>query len=205
MAAIVLPPPTRETEIEITELSWAKDMRPTGAGPTQRQDRVGTRHSIEFDIPVKRYAWCGAGLASDLALARTGEGAIIEIPEPGIPEVNYGSPVVNGYPQIGSSISVRGLTPGITIKKGKWLSLISSVDGVNVRYYAHFTTHGDVVVPDNGIAVLQIYPMIRRSSPDGWEVRLSKPVIQGLTKDPVRRKLVRRVGVGLAFAIEEQE
>lgn len=200
MAAIVLPPPTRETEIEITELSWAKDMRPTGAGPTQRQDRVGTRHSIEFDIPVKRYAWCGAGLASDLALARTGEGAIIEIPEPGTPEVNYGNPVVNGAPQIGSSISLRGLTPGAVIKKGKWLSLFA-----NNRWYAHFTTHADVVVPAGGVAVLKIYPMIRRSPADGSPVKLAKPVIQGLTKDPVRRKLVRRVGIGLAFAIEEQE
>lgn len=199
MPPVMLPDPTRETEIEVMEMSWARDMQPTLGGETQRQDRLGTRHSIRYDIPVKRYAWCGAGLASDLALGRTGEGAAIAIPEPGIPAVSYGAPKVNGSPQVGSQLSIKGLNPGITIKKGKWLSLIS-----NGRHYAYFTTHGDVLVPQSGIVTLNIYPMIRRSAADNSEVRLAKPLIQGLIKDPVQRKIVRRVGIGLSFVIEEQ-
>lgn len=202
MAPVMLPKVTRETEIEVRELSWAKDMKPTAGGKTQRQDRLGTRHAIRYDIPVLRYGWCGAGFAADLALGRTGEGVAISIPEPGLAPINYGAnPTVNGAPQIGSAISVKGLTPGMTIMKGKWLSLYA--DG---RYYAYFTT-AQVIVPGSGIAVLPIYPMIRRSPSDNAPVLLADPKIQGLISEPLSRKL-RRAGIGtiaLSFEVEEQE
>lgn len=198
MAPVMLPRATRETQINIREMSWSKDMTPTTGGENQRQDRVGTRHAISFDIPVLRYAWCGAGMAADLAVGRTGEGATMIIPEPGIPAVNYGASKVNGSGQLGRSISVKNLEPGVIIKKGKWLNLI-----VNGRYYAYFTT-AQVTVPGGGVATLPIYPMIRRSALNDSEVRLVDPLIQGLIKEPVQRKIVRAVGIGLAFEIEEQ-
>ena len=200
MAAVVLPKPTRETEIYVREISRARDMAPATSGPSQRQDRMGTRHAIRFDIPVLRYAWCGAGLAADLAIGRTGDGAIIEIPEPKIPQVNYGTPRVNGVGQLGDTIKIDGVTPGAVIKKGKWLTLVS-----NGRYYAYFTTRQDVVADENGNATLSICPMIRRSPADNALVILDKPVIQGLIKEPLQRKILRVGGIGLEFEVEEQE
>lgn len=200
MAPVILPKPTRETEISIREMSWSRDLTPSGAGPSQRHDKLGTRHSIMFDIPVMRYAWCGAGVASDLALGRTGDGAAIEIPEPGVAEVDYGAPVVSGSGQLGSRISLVGLNEGVVIKKGKWLTL-----QVSGRLYAYFTTRGDVLVGSDGRASLDIYPMIRRSALDGSSVLLAKPMIQGLIKEPLQRKIVRRIGIGLSFEVEEQD
>lgn len=200
MAPVILPKPTRETEITVREISKAKDMSPATSGPTQRQDRMGTRHAIRFDIPVLRYAWCGAGLAADLAVGRTGDGAIIEIPEPKIPEVNYGAPRVNGAAQLGKKLKLDGLLPGVVVKKGKWLTI-----QVNGRSYAHFTTIGDVIANASGEVELDIFPMIRRAPADNSIVLLAKPVIQGLIKQPVERKILRIGGIGLDFEIEEQE
>lgn len=198
---VVLPKPTRETEMEVRELSWAKDMRPAAGGKTQRQDRLGTRHAFRYDIPVLRYAWCGAGLAADLAVGRTGTGAVMAIPEPGIPDIDYGANIlVDGSPQLGSSIALKQMTPGVLIKKGKWLSL--TADG---RFYAHFTT-ADVVVGVDGKAVLPIYPMIRRSPATDVIVFMRPAYVQGLISEPISRKVRRSPGViALSFEIEEQE
>ena len=199
MAPVILPKPTRETDIEIRELSWSKDMIPSTSGPSQRQARIGTKHAITFSIPVLRYAWCGAGLAADLAVGRTGDGAVMAIPEPNIPVYDYGTPRVNGALQLGDVINLDGLTPGTTIKKGKWLTLTA-----NGRYYAYFS-RADVLVPIGGAIALPIYPMIRRSAADNSLVLLAAPVIQGLIKEPLRRKILRIGGIGLDFEIEEQE
>jgi hypothetical protein len=200
MAPRFLPKPPRETEISIREISNARDMRPTTGGRMQRQDRLGTKHAITFDIPVLRYAWCGAGLAADLARGRTGDGCAILIPEPGIPNINYGlAPKVDGAGQLGSSIAVKDLTPGVTIPKGKWFNLVA--DG---RYYAYFAD-AQVTADGNGKAVLPIYPMIRRSVVDGDPFILKEPYIQGLITEPLQRKILRRIGIGLTFEIEEIE
>lgn len=200
MAPRQLPNPTRETEISVREISGARDMQPTTGGQSQRQDRVGTKHAIMFDIPVLRYAWCGAGLAADLAVGRTGDGVSIVIPEPGIPYVNYGAaPKVDGAGQLGSFINVKDLTIGATIKKGKWFNLV-----VNGRIYAYFTTE-QVVVDGAGKATLPLYPMIRRSAAANSSFILAEPRIQGLIKEPLQRKIVRRVGIALSFEVEEQE
>ena len=199
---VVLPKPTRETEIEIRELSWDKDMKPAAGGKSQRQSRLGTRHAIRFDIPVLRYGWCGAGLAADLAVGRTGTGAVIAIPEPGIPDYDYGNEVlVDGGGQLGKNIALKGLTPDLIVPKGKWLSL--TADG---RFYAHFTT-AVTQVDGLGNAVLPIYPMIRRSPFTEVEVYIRTAYIQGLISEPVSRKLRRAGGgvVALSFEIEEQE
>lgn len=200
MAAIVLPKPTRETEISIREISRARDMAPATSGPTQRQDRMGTRHSIRFEIPVLRYAWCGAGMAADLAVGRTGDGVIMQIPEPKIPAFDYGTPRVKGAGQLGDKLIIDGIPVGTVIKKGKWLSVLA-----NNRYYSYFTTKQDVVVDGTGTASLDIYPMIRRSPADNAVVILDKPVIQGLIKEPLQRKILRVGGIGLEFEVEEQE
>lgn len=199
MAPVILPKLPSSAEYEMMELSWARDMRPSGAGPSQRQDRIGTRHQLMVSVPVLKYGWCGAGVAADLAVARTGEGAVIQIPEPKIPVLNYGAPVADGSGQLGDTIRLRGLQPGVLIRKGKWISMFA-----NGRWYAYFLREA-VTVPGSGIATLPIYPMIRRSLLDGAQVEIAKPMIQGLTKDPLQRKLYRAGGIGFDFIIEEQE
>lgn len=200
MPAIVLPKPTRETEIVVRELSFARDIRPAAGGPSQRQDRLGTRHAIAYSIPVLRYAWCGAGLASDIAVGRTGDGVIIRIPEPKIPAIPYGTPRIDGAGQLGRTLKLKGLPVGTVIKKGKWLSF--EVAG---RIYAYFTALSDKTVDSAGKVTLDIYPMLRRMPTDNTLVELANPVIQGLIKEPPQRKIIRAIGVGLEFEVEEQE
>lgn len=201
MPPIMLPRPTRETEVTVREISWSKDITPTGPGVGQRVEKMGTRHAMRFSIPVLRYAWCGAGLAADLALGRSGDGAAMIIPEPGIDQSIYGNPTVLGSNQIGSSINATGFTPNVTIRKGKWFNLI-----VNGRYYAYFTT-SEVTAAPNGSAELDLYPMIRRSALTGSQIRIADPLIQGLIAEPNQRKIGRLAAkaIGLDFEIVEQE
>lgn len=204
MAPIILPKLPKTAEFEIAEISFARDMRPSTGGPSQRQDRLGTRHAIQVSVPMMKYGWCGAGVAADLAVARTGDGALIQIPEPKVPKIAYGTfyqnnPAVDGAGQLGKNIKLKMLIPGVVIKKGKWLSLYAGG-----RWFAYFTT-AEVTVDGSGVATLPIYPMIRRSPLDNARVELVDPVIQGLTKDPVQRKLNRLGGLGFDFIIEETE
>lgn len=185
----------REAEISIDELSWAKDMIPASGGEAQRQDRLGTRHAINVSIPALAAEACGLELGVDLALGRTGDGALMPIPE-ALPIVPYGLPSVTTAGQLGSQIELKGIPIGTVLRKGKWLNLTA-----NGRIFAYYVRANTTVTGAN--VIVPIYPMIRRSPASNSTVELSAPVIQGLVKEPVTRRFIRRRAMSYDFRIEE--
>lgn len=196
--AILLQALPRSTEYTIREVSFSRDLIPSLGGPVTRIDRLGTRHAIDVTIPALAASRCGPALVADLSRGRT-EPVVLSIPEPTLPAIAYGAPVVNGAGQLGPSLFVRGLTPGVIVPPGKWLSVI-----VNGRRYAYLTT-AKVTAGGTGEVVLFIFPMIRRPAPNGATIELAAPKIEGLVQGAVERS-VRRIGtISLGFSVMESE
>ena len=196
MAAVVLPTLPRLIETTVREISRDRALEPSFGGDETLVRRIGTRHEIEVRVPAVASAGCGPALVAALTLGKF-DGAVMPIPEPKLPAVAYGTPLVNGGGQIGSSLVVDGLTPGVVIAAGKWLSIT-----ISGRRYAYFTT-AQVTASGGGAATLQIYPMIRRSPADNAVVELAEPKIEG--RVILSDRDVRRIGaLGFTFTIRER-
>jgi hypothetical protein len=196
MAAVTLPGLHRSTEFTIREISRDREMSPILGGDEALIQRPGTKHEIVVTIPAIASAGCGPALVAALALGKSA-GAVMPIPEPKVQIMPYGAPRVNGGGQLGSSLVIDGLTPGVIVPAGKWLSVI-----VSNRRYAYYTT-AEVVADSGGNATLPIYPMIRGSAADNAVVELAAPMIEGLVK--MTERDVRRIGaLSFSFTIRER-
>ena len=90
------------------------------------------------------------------------------------PQGSPGAPVVDGAGQSGTSLAVRGLTPGYAVKEGFWLSIVDA-DG---QHYLHTAT-APVRADTSGDATLSIAPMLRVPFADGAAVNLAVPMVEG--------------------------
>lgn len=197
MAAVELPTLPRSVEYIFREINRDRDLQPITAGDESRIQRIGTKHEIEVGNLTVATAGCGPELVAALALGKTA-GAFMPIPEPKVVEVPYGTPLVNGASQLGSSLIVDGLTPWVAIRCGKWLSVI-----VSGRRYAYYTT-AEVIADAAGAATLPIYPMIRSAPADNAVVELAEPMIEGLVRMSSERSVRRTGAMSLGFTIRER-
>lgn len=96
------------------------------------------------------------------------------IPQPGATVGDPGAPVADGSPQLGRTLSVRNLSNGYAVGKGRWLTVTSAG-----RARAFHTTAA-VTAAAGGAADLRVNPPIfRRSVSDGDAVDLAAPHITG--------------------------
>lgn len=189
----------RMTQYRMREVSRARVLSPTfGGGPDAMIQRLGTRTAMDVSNVVLPSSGCGAGLIADLLRART-EGALVRIPEPKVAPTAYGAPLVNGVGQLGQSLAIDGLTPGVTIPKGKWLSII-----ISGRRYAYITT-APATANGDGEVTLSIWPMIRRSPPNNATVELDQPKIEGFVQEVVERDIARIGAISVSFSVVERE
>jgi hypothetical protein len=170
--SILLPQPRLPQTATPKLIDFGVDLTPPGGGPSQRVNRIGNRFSLVIVYPRLRPEPDGRILMSALRQAKT-MGALFPFPEPGIPAVDYGTPVVNGAGQQGSSLSISGLTPGMAVVDGKFFSIIFAG-----QRYLHHTT-ADVVVAGDGIAEIPICPMLRISPNDAAVCEFAQPYIEG--------------------------
>ncbi|QBX38675.1 hypothetical protein E4M02_11170 [Brevundimonas sp. S30B] len=193
---IVLP---RRTRVTIREVSRARSLAPSfGGGPESMIQRLGTRSAMSIDIPPVSSGACGPALIADLLRART-EGALVRIPEPKLPEKDYGTSLIAGSGQTGSNLVVGGVPAGTVVPKGKWLSVI-----IAGRRYAYVITAA--ATSDGGALVtLPIWPMIRRSPPHLAVVELAAPKMEGFVQGVVERDVQSIGAISVAFTITERE
>jgi hypothetical protein len=193
----VLPALPRNVEYDISEVSNTRGMTPPLGGPTTQIDRPGTRHAIRVSVPAIAAKGCGPALLAQLAQGRT-EHTTIAIPEPTVPVLSYGSVVVSGAGQTGRTLNVSGLTPGVTVPAGKWLSF--EIGGQTFAYFTRAAVTGA-----GGVTGLPVYPTIRRSPASGATVALAAPRMGGFVTGALERT-VRRIGaLGFSFTITERE
>lgn len=197
MAAVTLPTLPRRVEYSIREINRDRDLAPTfGGGDDTLIQRLGTRHEIVVTVPAIASVGCGPALVAALTLGKAA-GAVMPIPEPKLPVLAYGTPLVNGANQLGSSLVVDGLAGGVVVPSGKWLSVV-----ISGRRYAYFTT-AQVTASGAGTATLPIYPMIRRAPANNAVVELAAPMIEG--RVILSDRDVRRIGaLSFSFTIRER-
>lgn len=195
--AITLQNLPRSTVYSVRAVSAANDLHPAFGGSVQRIARKGSRWAIDVSIPALAIKSCGMGLIADLVRGET-ELVRIKLPD-GMVVRSYGNPLVNGVGQTGSTLTVDGLTPGVVIPKGRFLSITTSAQG-----FVYMVTE-ETVASGGGGASLPIWPMLRLSPPDNISVNLDEPVIQGFISPGQKWSISNTRAVGMDFTIEERE
>ena len=165
-------PPVRAATPRL--VTFSVDQSPTLGGPQSRISRLGDRWAMEVETYAVRYATHGMAYLSRLVRGLT-DTVLLAFPEPGVVKRSYGAPVVATAGAAGLTLPVSGLTPGIVIPEGKFLSLVIS----GQRYLYQVTAD---VTAQTGTTNLPIYPMLRRQPPAGAVVELENPMIEGFVQ-----------------------
>lgn len=196
--AILLPSSPGYQSYDIQPLDFGGLVTPPLGGPQQRINRLGNRWGITVRLPRMRQesqgrAWIGA-LTEGLQ-----EGVILRWPQPGFANA-VNDCLVNGANQIGSTLNIDGITPGLTARYGQFIDV--SVSGGRTLYMVR----ADTVANGAGQMALPITPMIRKSPPDNAQVIFTQPAIEGFLQDnrPSWTIDVART-VGLEFTVFERQ
>ncbi|MFC0633296.1 hypothetical protein [Brevundimonas balnearis] len=194
--AITLGTLPRLTTFSMRAVSAANDLRPSFGGPVQRLGRKGSRFALDVKVPAMSAKGCGIALIADLLRGET-ETVILPVPDY-VPAVPYGTPLVNGAGQLGTTLVIDGLTPNVAILKGKFLSVI-----LGGQRYVHIVA-AQTTANGSGQASLPIWPMLRTPTTDNAVVELAAPKIEGFVQPGQEWSISRLQAVGVDFSVEER-
>lgn len=147
---------------------------PAFGTPDQRFTRMGSRYAIEVKLEPMREAeamdWVDLETESDTCLWPI---PLVDF-EPG----PTGAPKVKGAGQSGSSLDLDGLTPQLAIRKGQWLSVVTS----SRRYL--YRTSAEAIVDADGEVTLPLTTLLRVPHADNDVVEIEEPKIEGFVTLP---------------------
>lgn len=194
---IDLPDDPAPNGVEVTLLDYGMLLRPSTGAALLRVNRAGSRYRVAVSFPPMQPDTARKFLSRFRRAKR--EGLRIDYPLLGLSQGSPGAPVVDGANPTGTTLPIRGLTPGYAIKEGYALTLIDA-DGIG---YLHFA--GEAVMADaSGDAELTLDEPIRAPLADGSTILLAKPTIEGVLADDVSWSLnVDRLVRGATVTIEE--
>lgn len=178
----------------IRALDYGSFLTPPLGGAVQRVNRLGNRYAIDIELPPLIDEALGRTFTALLDQALT-QGALFAVPQL-LPTGSPGSPVVNGAVSGGTSVPIRGLTSGYTIKAGQYLSIIRA----GQRYLYRCTA--DVTASGGGFATAVVMPTLRTALVDADVVELATPYIQGWVAAPTWT-LMTEPYVSTRFTISE--
>lgn len=148
-------------------------LTPFLGGPEQRINRLGTRFGLKVEMPPLGVEDGGMVYISRLLQGRQST-VILPWPlldfDPGAP----GAPLINAAVASGTSIPIKGLTAGYTVKEGQFFSIIHS----GRRYVYMFTADGTASAGGNLTA--SIFPMLRTPLSANDVLEIAQPMIEGL-------------------------
>jgi hypothetical protein len=156
-------------------VGYFTDQQPTLGGEQNRVSRLGDKWAIRVQTGAAKYAEEGMTYLARLLRGMT-DTVLLAFPEPGVPVQDYGVPVVSTAGASGRLLPIGGLTPGVVIREGKFLSVV--IGGQRFLYQAAAT----MTVPIGGAVNLPIYPTLRRQPPVGAVVELAAPKIEGFVQ-----------------------
>lgn len=189
----VLPSTTTYT---LREVAAGNILRPAFGGPLQPLTRKGDHWAIDVTVPAIDARSCGMGLFADLTRGKR-EALVLAVPDR-MAAQSYGAPVCDGV-ATGDTIPVRGLTPGVVIPKGKWMSLVLNGQRYLYLVAAAATANG------TGRASVQVTSLLRRPTIDGAVVELASPKIEGFVPPNQTASIGSLPAVGLQFSLEERD
>lgn len=195
---ITLPDEPSPSNVTPSVIDFGVTLRPATGGPVQKVTRPGSRFRMEYAFPPMEADVAQIFISRLIEAKRKGE-IVMRVPIVGRYQGAPGSPVVNGAGQSGTTLSIRGATPGHLFREGYWITII---DQTGQRYLHNVRENAPV--SSGGTATLKIEPPLRFPFLDGATINASKPEIQGFIDGGEWSWSVASAGItGLSFVIEE--
>lgn len=174
--------------------------QPSSGAAETRVNRPGSRMQVTLTFPPMRQETALRVLPRLKRAIREGlrvQWPLIEVSQ-GLP----GAPVVDGIVGAGTSLPVRGLTPGYVAKAGYVFHIEEAATGVRCWHEVQTTVVADAA----GEAVFDIEPPLRVPFADGDPIELARPTIEGrLLEAPGSDLNVNRLRYPSTLTIRETE
>lgn len=196
---ITLPqcPPPRTQNLKLT--SYHVDQVPTLGGPQSRVGRLGDRWSMSVSTWPANYAEESRIMLSRLVRGMT-DTVLARVIEPGMRDMDFGTPLIAASGGFGTSVQVKGLGSGRVVPEGKFMSIVTG--GQRFLYQVSAEATAD----SGGNATLFIYPMLRRQPAINDTVELSQPKIEGYIQgNEYAWEWSKSRFVGFEFSLMERE
>lgn len=188
----------RQTIAEPELVDFGASLRPFLGGPSQRLDRLGTRHAISVQMPAMYVESEGRQWIVRLIRAKQEDG-FIRFPQVGFRVGPCGYAITVSMPTEGGRVlSITGATPHYTVREGQALTVTSN--GRKFFYIASAQT----VLDGNGAGAIELDVPLREEALSGDPVNLAAPEIAGRIMEDGWTWSIDTAGtVGLSFRIEE--
>ena len=188
----------RQTIAEPELVDFGASLRPFLGGPSQRLDRLGTRHAISVQMPAMYVESEGRQWIVRLIRAKQEDG-FIRFPQVGFHVGTPGNSITVGTAvQGGRVLTITGGTPHYSIREGQALTVYS-----NGRRFFYFAS-APLGLDANGAGAIELDVPLREEATVGDVVDLARPVIAGRIMEDGWKWSIDTAGtVGLSFRIEE--
>lgn len=172
MAVVTLPNWVVPTDASPRLRDFGSTLTPFLGGPEQRINRLGTRFALRVTLPPMESRDDALVVQSRLLRGRE-DRLVIEWPQPGFDVGAPGAPLVAAAVASGTSIPLKGMTPGHVLKEGQFISVIHAG-----RRYVYMLS-ADAVVGVGGVVTVNIWPLLRTALSVNDVVEMT-PMIEGL-------------------------
>jgi len=171
---IVLPAEYVPASAKVSVIDFGFVQRPALGAAVSRINRPGNRWQIELTWPTMRSE--DARKLVRRLTAALAEGLRVAFPLQGVVQAAPGAfAEVNGAGAGGTSIPLRGLTAGQTVKEGWW---VTAIDSAGIHYLHQVAA--DAVANGSGQATITVNPMLRAALVDGNDVLIGTPLVEGV-------------------------
>lgn len=193
MAVLILPTDPAPSNMVIGLVTAKNTLAPAFGDGEQELVRKGSRYALTFQMPPMSYV---TSMDWDDLMAE-GDTVVMKVHQPGFDTGAPGTPRVNGAGQSGSSLVIDGLTNGYVIRKGQFLSVVTS--GRRFLYRARSS-----VTASDGSATVPLRTMLRFPPSDNDVVEIAQPMIEGFVRDLGEWSVGVNRLVGLQFTVRER-
>lgn len=193
MSAIVLPPLHRSARYLMRKVYAASETARPAFGPGRQIGRPGDHWMMEVEAAAMTKG-CGFEFSADIIQGRMTR---VRIPQPDTDTGAVGEPVVDGAGQSGETISLKGATPYLVVRKGWFLSVLT-----DDTWYAYQVT-AETVTDAVGDVTLPIWPMLLVPHADEDAIALAEPWLEGPLTEGGDFEVGRSVRPG-TFTIEQR-
>ena len=173
MAVITLPDWVVPNSAEPFLRDFGAVLTPFLGGPEQRINRLGTRFGLRVTLPPMPTRDQALIVQSRLLRARE-DRLLMEWPQPDFDTGTPGAPLVSAVVATGTTLPLKGMTPGYTIKEGQMVSIIHGG-----RRYMEMAS-ADATVGAGGTVSAAIWPLLRSPLSVNDVVEIAAPKIEGL-------------------------
>ncbi len=169
----ILIPWTRIADLTIRPRLFSGNQEGVLGGEDLPTPRMGDRFAVDFITTQLRQDAESRLFIAALFEATTADARIsLRLPNSKVMPGLAGA-IVDGAGQAGSTINLRGLTPGATVRRGGFFSILHA--GVHRVYMPRTEAMADAA----GKMALPIWPMLRFLTADGDVCHFDDPMIEG--------------------------